>query len=56
MQNDERIQEGILQTYKSIISVLKNMPGMRVEDLFEATNINELIDEKEYLEKLFKQN
>lgn len=50
---DKEIQAGIIGTYSSIISVIKNMPGMRIEDVFRSTNIKELQDEKEYLEKIF---
>ncbi len=52
MKNKET-ETGILETYSSIISVLKNFPGMRICDVFEATPKQELEDEKKYLQDLF---
>jgi hypothetical protein len=54
MKNEE-IKRGILETYSSIISVLKNMPGMKMEEVFSGTTVKELQDEKEFLERLFKE-
>ena len=52
MENKE-IEKGIIETYSSIISVLRTLPGMRMEDVFSATPIKELEDEKSYLESVF---
>jgi len=55
MKNEET-EKGIIETYSSIISILKNMPGMKIEDVFASTNVNELEDEKKYLENIFNKN
>ena len=52
MKNEE-IERGIISTYKSIISILKNRPGMTIEEVFRRSDVKELESEKEYLETFF---
>ena len=52
MENKE-VEKGIIETYSSIISVLRTLPGMRMEDVFNSTPIKELENEKAYLESVF---
>lgn len=52
MENKE-IEAGIITTYKSIISILKQLPGMKMEDVFAGTDVKELEDELNYLESIF---
>ena len=53
-QQDLEREKEIISTYRTIISVLKNMPGMRMEDAFRSCSAKELEQEKEYLETVFK--
>lgn len=50
----EEIKKGILGTYSCIISVLEKMPGMKIEDVFRSTNVNELKKEEQLLKELFE--
>ena len=49
----EQIQQGILSTYRTIISHLRNFPGSKLEDVFRSSSDEELTEEKEYLEEIF---
>lgn len=53
-QDEKDIQKGILETYGTLISVLKKLPGMSMEDVFRSTPVEELEEEKKFLEDLFK--
>lgn len=50
------IEKGIIETYTSIISHLKGLPGTKLEDLFRSSSVAELQSELDYLKSTFEKN
>lgn len=50
----ERIETKIISTYNCVISTLRSMPGMRVEELFRSSSLAELASERNHLQQLFE--
>lgn len=46
--------KGVLETYRCIVSNNKNLPGMKLEDLFASTPQSELEAELKFLEQMAK--
>lgn len=44
----------VLETYRCLLSAKKNMPGMKIEDLFRSCTTSELEREYEFLKQQAK--
>ena len=51
--DEEEMQKGILNTYESMISINKGMPGMSFEDAFNDRAIESIKKEYEYLKRIW---
>jgi hypothetical protein len=48
------VWKDVLETYRCLVSAKKNMPGMRIEDLFGSCTTSELEQEYKFLQQQAK--